>query len=174
VWKSSKYRFLLGACLLLLGRVSLRAGRLDEALQRLDEAKGLLQQVRAEQELLDVDARLAECKVRIGDPAAGLELASAALVRAQTVKGGAKAIALLERTRGHALRQLDDPVGARQAFDVSLVSARARSDLLETSLSLRALIHLDQAQKISSPAEIVAESEHLTAMLKIRTGVSAA
>ena len=171
VWKASKYRFLLGGCLLLLGRVSLRAGRLEEAVRRLDEAKTHLQHVHAEHELLDIEGRIAQCRVRAGEPAAGLELASAALVRARTVKGGAKAVALLERTRGHALRQLGDPVRARQAYDTSLAAARARGDLLETSLSLRALIDLDYAANTQAPADLVAESEKLTGMLKIRTDV---
>ena len=39
LWKASRYRYFLGACLSLLGRASLRAGRLDEALKRLEEAK---------------------------------------------------------------------------------------------------------------------------------------
>ena len=35
LWKSSEYRYFLGACLWLLGRVSLRGNRIDEALAAL-------------------------------------------------------------------------------------------------------------------------------------------
>ena len=41
VWKSSEYRYFLGACLWMLGRVSLRANRIDEALARFAEARRL-------------------------------------------------------------------------------------------------------------------------------------
>ncbi len=169
VWRAAKYRYLLGGCLWLLGRVSLQAGRFEEALKRLDEAKAHLQHVRAEQELLDLDGRVAECRVRMGQPAVGLELASATLARARTVKGAVKTTSLLERVRGHALLQLSDFGGARQAYVASLAAARGRKDLLETSLSLNALIDLDRMENVQPPAEIVAESTELTSMLKIRT-----
>jgi len=169
VWRAAKYRYLLGGCLWLLGRVSLQAGRFEEALKRLDEAKAHLQHVRAEQELLDLDGRVAECRVRMGQPAVGLELASGALARAHTLKGAVKATSLLERVRGHALLHLSDFGGARQAYVASLVAARGRKDLLETSLSLKALIDLDRMENAQPPAEIVAESTELTSMLKIRT-----
>ncbi len=169
IWRASRYRYLLGVCLWFLGRVSLNAGRYDEALQRLDEAKTNFQHVRAEQELLDVDARVAECRVRMGEPILGLELASAALVRARAVKGGAKVIPQLERARGHALLRQREFAGARQSYDTGLTAARARHDLLETSLALKALIELDRAQGTAPPDHVVAEFAELMSRLKIRS-----
>jgi len=167
VWRASNYRYLLGGCLWLLGRVSFKAGRFAESLERLEEARTHFQHVGATVELLDVDGRVAECRVHMGDPVAGLELAGAALARARAAKGGAKAVPMLERARGHALLQQGDFAGAGQAYDASLAAARARHDLLETGLALRARIELDRARGAVTPADIVAESDGLLTKLKI-------
>ena len=105
LWRAMQYRYFLGACLLLLGRVALRAGHLDEALGRFEEAKSHFLHVGSQQEVLDVDARIAECHVVMGDPVAALELADGTLSRAGSSKGVANVVPLLQRVRGYALLQ---------------------------------------------------------------------
>jgi predicted ATPase/class 3 adenylate cyclase/predicted negative regulator of RcsB-dependent stress response len=167
VWRASKYRHFLGGCLLFLARVSLKAGRIEEALKRLDEARTQFVHVGASEELLEVDGRLAECRARMGEPSAALELATAALARARAAKGGVKVVPMLERARGDALLQQGDFAAARQAYEASLAAARARRDLLETSLALRARIELDRVQGVEPSADIVAESAGLLGKLRI-------
>ncbi len=168
LWRASRYRYLLGGCLWLLGRVSLRAGRIDEAIARLTEARTHFQHVKREEEVLDVDARLAECSLFNGDGEAGLAAVNDALDRARASKAGTKAISLLERVRGHALLQQGDYAGARQALEAGLAAARARNDLQETTLTLCSLIEAHRREGRAPPAEVVAESEALVARLKIR------
>jgi class 3 adenylate cyclase/tetratricopeptide (TPR) repeat protein len=169
LWRASRYRYLLGGCLWLLGRVSLRAGRLDEALTRLTAAKTHFLHVKAETEVMDVDARIAECLVFAGDVEGALAAVSDALGRARSSKAGAKVASLLERVRGHALLLRGDLAGARQALEASLASARSRRDLLETTLTLHSLIEAHYRAGVEAPRDVVAESESLIAKLKIST-----
>ncbi|MCC7215632.1 MAG: tetratricopeptide repeat protein [Burkholderiales bacterium] len=168
VWRASRYRFLLGGCLWLLGRVSLRAGRLDEALARLEEAHALFLAVKREEEALDVDARIAECRTFAGAPDAALALAADALARAQHSKSAAKAVSLLERVRGHALLRKGDVAGAQAALTASLAAARARRDLQETALALHSLCIAHSCAGEEPPPELAAERDALVARLAIR------
>ena len=128
MWRALNYRYFLGACLALLGRVALRAGRLDAALNRFNEARAHFLHVGSQQDVLDVDARIAECRVFMADPDAALELAGVTLTRAATSKGVAKVVPLLERVRGYALLQKGDLPGTRKALAASLAAGRARRD----------------------------------------------
>src|SRR6476620_2112454 len=74
LWKASQYHYYLAACLSILGRVSLRRGRPDEALARLEDAKANFLHVGAEQEVPAVDARIAECRVALGNVDSALEM----------------------------------------------------------------------------------------------------
>ena len=168
VWRASRYRYLLGGCRWLLGRVSLRAGRIDEALARLEEARALFVGVKREEEVLDVDARIAECRTFAGDPDDALATVTGALVRARASKSGTKAISLLERVRGHALLRKGDLAGARAALEASIASARDRQDLQETTLALHSLREIRQRLGEPMPADLLAEYEALVAQLKIR------
>ena len=67
VWKASEYHYFLGYCLWMLGRVSLRGNKVDEARTRFAEARALLADVGAEHEVLDIDARVAECHLLKGE-----------------------------------------------------------------------------------------------------------
>jgi tetratricopeptide (TPR) repeat protein len=169
LWRASEYRYLEGICLMHLGEVCVSAGRYDEALVRLEEAKGHLQHVGAEGETLDVDARIAECRVFKEDPAAALELAGATLARVRASSGGERAVPLLERIRGYALLQQGDVAGARPALESSLASGRSRRDLFEVVLSMRALFELASVEGVRPPEELVAESDAIVSRLKIRS-----
>jgi tetratricopeptide (TPR) repeat protein len=167
-WKASQYHYHLGFCLLLLGRVSLRLGRPDGALARFDEARASFLHVGAEEEIPAVDARIAECRVTMGNLEAGLELVQSMLGRASASNALAKVVPLLERIQGHALLKQDDLWGARDALEASLASARERKDIFEATLTMLSLIELDRLEGIEPPHEMVNESRSSLSNLKVR------
>jgi tetratricopeptide (TPR) repeat protein len=169
VWRASRYRYLLGGCLWLLGRVSLRAGRIEEALARLEEARSLFVAVKREEEVLDVDARIAECRLFAGAIDAAASLVDESLARARSSKAGGKAIALLERVRGHSLMQQGRFADSRSALEASLTSARARNDLQDTMLALHSLVEAYRREGVAAPAELVAELASLVERFKVRS-----
>jgi class 3 adenylate cyclase/tetratricopeptide (TPR) repeat protein len=166
--RALRYRLFLGACLSLHGRVALRALHFPDALSRLDEARMHFEHVGAETEVLDVDARIAECRALMRETDAALDLAGDTLRRASVSKGVPKIAPLLERVRGYALLQRGDPVGARAAFEASLAAARTWRYLFEIALTSLALIELDRSQGIEPPPDLVAEGESLLRSLKIK------
>jgi class 3 adenylate cyclase/tetratricopeptide (TPR) repeat protein len=168
LWKASQYRYYLGACLSLLGRVSLRLRRLEEALSRLEEAKSNFLQVGAEQEVPPVEARIAECRVAMGNADDALELVAGMLSRASESNGVARVVPLLERVQAHALLMQGDLWGARDALEASLAAARERKELFEVALTLLSLIELDRLEGVEPAHEIVTESRALLATLKVR------
>jgi len=168
MWKASQYHYYLGLCLSYLGRVSLRLGRLDEALRRLEEAKASYQHVGAEQEIPVVDARIAECRLAMGNLEGALELVRGMLSRASESNGVARVVPLLERLQGHALLQQGDLWSARDALEASLAAARERHDLFEATLTSLSLIELDRLEGVEPPLEMVDESRSLLARLKVR------
>jgi ATP/maltotriose-dependent transcriptional regulator MalT len=148
--------------------VSLRKGSLDEAVTRLEEAKEIFLQVGAEQEVPPVDARIAECKVAMGDADGALQMAQAMLARAGESTGVARVVPLLERLRGHALLIQGDLWGARDALDASLAAARERHSAFEAALTMLSLCELDRLEGVEPPQEMLDESRSVLATLKIR------
>ena len=169
LWKASKYRYLLGACLGLLGRAVLRAGRTDEALARLEEAKACFRHVGADQDILDVDARIAECRLVAGDADGALALADETLARARNGHGVATVVPVLERVRGCALFRTGDAAGARKALQASLDAARTRRDLFEILLTLRSQIELDRLEGVEADGAAADESCALFERLNLRS-----
>jgi len=167
-WRASKYRYQLGFNLWVLGRVATRAGRFDDALHRFEEAKANFVHVGAKQDALEVDARVAECRVCMGGFDAALELARGAIAHAGSSAGVAKVVPLLERVRGYALIQKGDRAGARQALEASLVAGKSRRDPFEIMLTLLALIELDRLEGFEPPADMLTESGNLLSSLKVR------
>ncbi|MBK7743754.1 MAG: tetratricopeptide repeat protein [Betaproteobacteria bacterium] len=168
LWKSSEYRYFLGACHWMLGRVSLRGNRLDEALTRFDEARKLLLEVGAEHEVVDIDARVAECRLLKGDPDSALAAAEEMLGRADAAEAVARLTPPLQRVRGYAMLLQADPFGAREAFEASVAVARERNDAFELALTLNALTELDRLEGVEPPQEMVDESRAILAKLKVR------
>jgi len=168
VWQASQHRYYLAGCLSFLGRVSLRKGRLDEALARLEEAKTGFLQVGAEQEVPPVDARIAECRVALGDANAALEMAQGMLARAGESTGVARVVPLLERVRAHALLLQGDLWGARDALEASLAAARERHSSFEAALTMLSLCEVDRLEGVEPAQEMVDESRSLLAKFKIR------
>jgi len=115
-----------------------------------------------------VDARIAECRLAMGNPDAALELVRGMLGRASESNGVARVVPLLERIQGHVLLQQDDLWGARDALEASLVAAKERRDLFEATLTQLSLIELDRLEGIEPPLEMVTESRSLLFSLKVR------
>jgi hypothetical protein len=118
--------------------------------------------------VIDIDARIAECRGLMGESDAAIELANATLARARGSNGVPKVAPLLERVRGHALQQRGDGARARVALEASLAAARSRRDLFEIMLTLRSLIALDRLEGVAPPADRIAESDAVLSRLKIR------
>jgi class 3 adenylate cyclase/predicted ATPase len=167
-WRASQFHFFLAACLSLLGRASLRLGRFAEALARLDEAKANFTRVGAEEEVPLIDARIAECRLAMGELDAALELVRGLLSRASESNGVARVVPLLERLQAHALLQQGDLWSARDALETSLAAARERRNLFEAALSMLSLIEVDRREGIEPPHEMVDESRSLLTSLKVR------
>ena len=168
LWKASQYHYYLAACMSLLGRVSLRRGRPEEALARLEDAKANFMHVGAEQEVPAVEARIAECRVALGDPDGALAIVTALLDRAGSSTGVARVVSLLSRVQAHALMLQNDLWGARDALEASLAAAKERRDLFESTLTSLSLIELDRLEGVEPPHEMVTENRYLLASLKIR------
>lgn len=167
-WKAAQYHYYLAACLSILGRVSLRLGRRDEALKRLGESRSQFLEVGAEQEVPAVDARIAECRIEMGEPGAALEIVNDLLGHADSSMGVARIQPLLQRIQGHALMQQGDLWGARDALEASLASARERKNMFETTLTMLSLIELDKLEGVEPPLDIVEESRANLAKVKVR------
>ena len=168
VWKSSGYRYFLGYTLWMLGRLSLRVGRIDEALSRLAEGKALLVEAGAGHEVLDVDARIAECHLFNNDPESALALADAILAKEDLSGTIARITPQLNRVRGYAMLMQADPFGARESFEAGLAVARERNEQFEVVLALNALVELDRLEGVEPAQEVVDEQRAAIAKLKIR------
>jgi tetratricopeptide (TPR) repeat protein len=168
VWKAADYRYFLAYCLTLLGRVSLSLGRCDEALGRLEEAKALFLRVGANDEVPTTDARIAECRMAMGNPEAALKIVRGELAHARESNAVAKLVPLLERIRGHSLLRKDDLRGARDALKASLAAARERGNRFEAALTILSLIGLDRLEGREPPPEMVEESQSILSRFKVR------
>jgi len=168
LWKAAQYHYFLGACFTQLGRVSLRLGRFDEALSRLEEAKASFLRVGADKEVPAVEARIAECRVALGNPDAAIEMVAGILANASASNSVARVASLLERVQGHALLQQGDLWSARDSLEASLAAAKERNDLFEATLTMLSLIEIDRLEGVEPPHEMVTESRSLLASLKVR------
>ena len=168
MWKSSEYRYFLGACHWMLGRVSLRANKIDEALARFAEARAILTAVGAEHEVQDIDARVAECLLLKGDTTGALALADEILARAESAEAIDRLKPQLNRVRGYAMLLTDDTWGARDALEASAAIARERNDRFELALTINALTAVDRLEGVEPPLELVEEARAILAAFKVR------
>lgn len=125
-----------------LGRLHARAGRYAEAEESLREARHGYAQAGEEAELLEVDARQAECLVLQGRGAEALDVARPALERA--VVQAPALVPLLERVEGLARAQAGDAAGGAEALERSLASARLRSAEHEVVFTAHELVRLQE------------------------------
>ena len=136
VYRASGYRYFLAQCLTHLGRLAYRAHRVEEAVTMLDEALTIFTDVGAEEDVVDVLARRAECDLLIGDSDGALALVDEAWARTLASDAGRSSVPLLLRSRGYALAQMGRLDEARAAIDQSLEAARSRRQDLDVALTL--------------------------------------
>jgi tetratricopeptide (TPR) repeat protein len=168
VFKAAQHRYFIASSVMQLGRAALRTGSPDRALKHLGEAKEIFRFIGAQAELLETEARIAECHVHAGDADAAVEAVKHILTqgRANVV---AKLIPVLERVRAQALRQQEDVKGAKVALETSLAAARKNADRFEMALSLLALIDFARLEGVEPAPEILTESGALLETLKIKS-----
>jgi tetratricopeptide (TPR) repeat protein len=122
-----------------LGRLAARRGQFDEAFELLNSARADYVADGEQAEVLETDARLAQCLLLQGSFAQALATADATL--AVTSSGGAvlPQVPLLQRIRGVALARLGEVDAAFEAFEASLASARERRARHEIAWTLHAI-----------------------------------
>ncbi len=155
-----------GDCLAVLGRTLLRAGRPEESLILLEEARAVFSGIGAQSEVVGTDARIAECRVSMGESEVALELSTAALSNASLSEAGPDSPLLL-RAKGYALGQLGDLAGARAAFEESLRAGRTRGADHEVVLTLHGLIRLQRIQGEEVDPEMQGEIRSLLERLHL-------
>ena len=168
VWKAIGHREFLGLCLNLLGRNCARTGRFDEALELLTEARGELDFAGAAAEVLDTDAKIAECYALQGSSARALDVVDEALAGTGSSEGDASG-PLLMLVRGYALAQLDRPDEGRKAVEESLRLAREREGgaHFEMAMAIVALARLGQLMGEPISPELEREGAELIERLGI-------
>jgi class 3 adenylate cyclase/tetratricopeptide (TPR) repeat protein len=171
VYRASGYRYFLAQCLAHLGRLAYRAHRVEEAVTMLDEALTIFTDVGAEDDVVDVLARKAECDLLIGDSDGALALVDEAWARTQASDAGGSSVPLLLRSRGYALAQMGQLDEARAAIDQSLVAARSRRQDLDVALTLQALKRLAAIDGSVPSAEVVSEADAILERLGVEAVV---
>ena len=152
----------------LLGRVAARTGRFDEAHGHFEAARTEYAESGLEADSREVDGRIAECLVLEGRTGEALALADVTLgVSAQEDQNPPDA-PLLQRVRGYALLQSGDVVAAREAFEASIESGRARDADYEVALTMVALARL---AALEGDAATAARLETESSTLLERLGV---
>ncbi|MDX6659870.1 MAG: hypothetical protein QOJ55_692, partial [Solirubrobacteraceae bacterium] len=167
VWRASAAPSFIAFGHSALGRLATRAGRYDEAVGLLTSAREQYVADGETVEVLDTDARLAECQLLSGESAAALATADDAVRRAEALPGLAPMVPMLRRIRGLALAALGEPDAARTALDRSLESARARHADHEVAFTLHATSSVLTAIGATLPADLRREQEDLLAQLGI-------
>ena len=162
VWRTNEDHYDMGFALSLLGRVASRHGRIEEARASFAQAREELRFVGAGGDVLDVDAREAECLLLAGEAAEALALADATL-SAEEPEGAL--VPLLERTRGYALAAGGDQARARVALEAGLAASRSRGADHEAAFTLQALIRLASLEgEIPDPEWVRGSGEILSTL----------
>jgi class 3 adenylate cyclase/tetratricopeptide (TPR) repeat protein len=142
-----------------MGRLLSRSGRHDEALALFEIARGMFEEMGDDGEVLETDARIAECQIFRGESRKALETCAAAFLLAREVGGVPPQLPLLNRVKAYALMQEVHLEEAREALQESLAAARARQADYEIGLTLRAMVDLSRLAAGRIDIEAEAESE---------------
>jgi class 3 adenylate cyclase/tetratricopeptide (TPR) repeat protein len=165
VWRASEDHYSLGFCYSHLGRLAARTGRFDEAHSSFARAREELQRVGAGGDLMELDAREAECFLLEDRTADALTRADAVLASLEEPTIGSL-VPLLQRVRGYALARSDGLAEARRAFEASLAASRARSADHESAMTLQALVRLGRLEG-TDETELYEESGRLLDALAV-------
>jgi tetratricopeptide (TPR) repeat protein len=155
----SGYEWGVGFVDALLGRAAVRDGRAAEGFELLGEALERFRRLRTGQDVIWVEALLAEAHAYAGHAELALREADRLV---HDLAGGGRFAPLLQRVRGFALAQLGSRSAAAAAFEASITEARAQDAPFELVLTLDALLALDvhgarlQAERRRERDEIVA------------------
>jgi class 3 adenylate cyclase/tetratricopeptide (TPR) repeat protein len=163
----------LGFALALSGRVALNQGRFEKAMDHFAEARGISVEMEEIGEALAVDAHIAECLLRSGDPAAALSHARDAAARAAKARLSAAVGPHLHRVRGEAQIALGNHAEGAVELRAALTQARAHDTSYEIEASLRALLHLGIARSAQEAEQWDAERSQLARTLGITYTVAA-
>ena len=134
----------------------------------MTDARAHLDHVGATHEIVDVDARLAECRVLNGEPDTALAEADEILARNGVDEAIAKLVPQLQRVRAHALILQGDPGAARDALRAAVDAARARNDPFEIAVSQNSRVVLDRLERVEPPAGAIDEIDAILAQYKVR------
>src|SRR5207248_1284234 len=107
----------------------------------------------AHADVVEIDARIAECHLYLGEAQEAVALLQDALSRASATGGGSPQIPLLYRELGGALMQLGRGEEAERALQESLKDARSRRAVYEGALTLLALATLKAQREEPFPEE---------------------
>ena len=168
VWRASSAPSFIAFGHSQLGRLAARAGRYDEALRLLAEARETYVADGEQAEIVETDARVAECLLLAGRPGDALEAVDrvlAAVPPARQEELGQ--LALLRRVRALALAaqgRTDDGIAG---LEESVATARTRGATYELALGLRALLDLHASVGAPTPDGVAEEQAALFAGLGI-------
>ena len=149
-----------------LGRLAAREGRYSEALAVFEEARAEYERLDIKPEVIETDARIAECLALQGDAAGALAAAERALEAAIAGGSAMAQVPLLHRVRGWALELQCVFQQARAAYDESLEAARQRNALFDIALALNAIAGLG-TRTGNADEEARAEGEGLLRLLDV-------
>ncbi len=167
VFRTARYPLGVAQATSNLGRAAARGGRRDEASSLLEEALCGFREIGAKSFVLETEARIAENLVFGRHHAAALRRATDTLQRAAEMGGTTVLQAMLQRLRGLALLQADDPGGAQRCLDDSLCLSRSVGAEYEAALTLEALAHLAPITRRASSSDYVAEARSILQRLGV-------
>jgi tetratricopeptide (TPR) repeat protein len=159
VWRAAQAPSFVAFGKSQLGRLAARSGRFDEALELLRSARDDYVRDGEHAEVLETDARIAECLVLQGAFADARAAADDALARASSNSAVLPQIPLLQRVRGLALANLGDVEAAVGALEASLSGAHERRARHEEAWTLHALVTLRRTIDLDSVDETVEERQ---------------
>lgn len=119
-----------------LGRVAYRSGRNAEAMAFLEQARSEFAELKMAHEVLETDARIAECLLFGGQWEEAQEVIERALIEANQVGGTTAQAPMLYRLRSWASIQAGKPAEAAADLAISLQHGRARGADYEVALTL--------------------------------------
>jgi tetratricopeptide (TPR) repeat protein len=138
VFKAAEWEYMIANTTITLARVACRDGRYEEALEWYGQAREQYGSMGAEAELLETDARSAECLVLQRRVDEALAVASIGLARAKAL-GGTQQQVLLHRVCGYGHAQAGRLPDARASLTASLSAARSRNASYDIALALDGL-----------------------------------
>jgi class 3 adenylate cyclase/tetratricopeptide (TPR) repeat protein len=159
VWRAAQAPSFVAFGKSQLGRLAARSGRFDEALELLRSARDDYVRDGEHAEILETDARIAECLVLQGAFADARAAADDALVRASSHSAVLSQIPLLQRVRGLALANLGDVEAAVGALEASLSGAHERRARHEEAWTLHALVTLRRTIDLDSVDDTVEQRQ---------------